>query len=181
MRMGRWGFLPQCNARRATCPPSPRASGTSSSPTSKRWRATLCGILARDFAAHKVRTWLDQKQPEIQAQTTLDCFAKSRVYLLFLTKGIFRRKFVLVEARHALKLGKPVLLVHEADPTKKDAYAKIGKLIAEAPPDLKVLFKDHESEAFQRRAHLQEAMVLALVDRVVEAMGRPFPRPPSAT
>ena len=120
----------------------------------------------RDFG---LEVWLDQDQREINADAMLRGVEQSRVYLLFLCKDVFTRPYVLSlkEARHALKLRKPMMLVHEAD-TSRGGFAPISELIAQAPPDLAPLFARCESEPFQRRAHLQQAMLLMLVDRIAE-------------
>ena len=130
-----------------------------------------CGILKRDLRDFGLEVWLDQDQREINADAMLRGVEQSRVYLLFLCKDVFKRPYVLKEARRALELGKPVLLVHESDPARVEAYAPISELIAQAPPDLGSLFRMCESEPFQRRAHLQQPMTLKLVDRIVRAMG----------
>jgi hypothetical protein len=44
--------------------------------------------------------------------------AKSDVFVLFCTKGVFTRPYVQLEILEALNLGKPFILIHEADEGK---------------------------------------------------------------
>jgi hypothetical protein len=48
--------------------------------------------------------------------------AKSDVFVLFLTKGVFTRPFVQLEVSEALKLHKPFILIHEADERHNGKY-----------------------------------------------------------
>ena len=112
---------------------------------------------------------MDQEAAEgdINKGTMLRGVERSMTYLLFLTKDVFSRPYVLMEARRAVvELKRPVILVHESD-TSRVGYESLPVLRAQAPSDLEAVFDAVESEPFQRRAHLREPMVNAIVERIV--------------
>ena len=59
--------------------------------------------------------WYDNNMDELNVQGMKSGVQKSAVFLLFMTDGIFHRPYVRLEIEEALKLGKPILVVHEID------------------------------------------------------------------
>ena len=87
--------------------------------------------------------WYDQNMgKEVTEQGIKRGIAESAVFLLFLTRGMFMRRWCRFEIREALRLGKPMILLHETVEAPDDSGANIAELRQEAPKDLKKLF-DH--------------------------------------
>eukprot|EP00798_Chlamydomonas_sp_ICE-L_P024784 gene24784-10426_t len=63
----------------------------------------------------------------------------ARYYLLYLTLGCLTRPAVQYEARTALRIGKPIVLVKETDP-RFGAAVNFDEYIKESPDDLKAIF-----------------------------------------
>mmetsp|Transcript_25715 Transcript_25715/g.76648 ORF Transcript_25715/g.76648 Transcript_25715/m.76648 type:complete len:108 (-) Transcript_25715:211-534(-) len=59
---------------------------------------------------------------------------RSQVVVVFLSQGYFRSTNCLREVRAAIELGKPLILVHEADPGKSGGT--LQELRAECPEEL---------------------------------------------
>ncbi|GLC56806.1 hypothetical protein PLESTB_001151100 [Pleodorina starrii] len=91
-----------------------------------------------ESASPGLRCWLDKDEDATEAGMRRGV-AGSRYYLLFLTQGVLTRPFVQLEAREALALGKPVILVHETDP-RFGAAPSFNDYVSEAPSDLKQVF-----------------------------------------
>lgn len=135
----------------------------------QRFAGDACAVLAMLLRERGVACWMDQEAAEgdINKGTMLRGVERSMTYLLFLTKDVFSRPYVLMEARRAVvELKRPVILVHESD-TSRVGYESLPVLRAQAPSDLEAVFDAVESEPFQRRAHLREPMVNAIVERIV--------------
>ena len=83
------------------------------------------------------------------------CIGRSQVVLCFLSSGYLRSTNCLREVRAALEKGKPLVLVHEADPNK--GGGTLAELRAECPEELRAAIFDagwpmvvwHRIEAFQ--------------------------------
>ena len=82
--------------------------------------------------------------------------------MLILTKGVFERAWCVFEVRAAMRLGKPIQLLHEADAAHA-SYAPLNDIIASAPADVQAIFDDNESLPFRRKVYEQQA----LLDRVL--------------
>ena len=107
--------------------------------------------------------WYDQTAASRGDHITLAGMVKgvatARCFVLLLTKGIFERWFCRLEIRTALRLGKPILMVFEADARHEDAYQgpsdrEVGSYAAQAPPDMKRLFTDVEAVPFRCQPRL---------------------------
>eukprot|EP00195_Chlamydomonas_chlamydogama_P016188 CAMPEP_0202895382 /NCGR_PEP_ID=MMETSP1392-20130828/4602_1 /ASSEMBLY_ACC=CAM_ASM_000868 /TAXON_ID=225041 /ORGANISM="Chlamydomonas chlamydogama, Strain SAG 11-48b" /LENGTH=131 /DNA_ID=CAMNT_0049580381 /DNA_START=49 /DNA_END=444 /DNA_ORIENTATION=- len=85
-----------------------------------------------------LRCWVDQDQDPTEAGMRQG-ISNSSHYLLYLTKDALTRPAVQFEARTALSLNKPVILVRETDP-RWGAASSFDDYIRDAPDDLKVLF-----------------------------------------
>ncbi|PNW76358.1 hypothetical protein CHLRE_12g557503v5 [Chlamydomonas reinhardtii] len=119
-----------------------------------------------ESASPGLRCWLDKDEDATEAGMRRGV-AGSRYYLLFLTQGVLARPFVQLEAREALALGKPVILVHETDP-RFGAAASFNDYVGEAPPDLKQLFSMANSIPWYR----EEEFRIVSIKKILQAAGR---------
>ncbi|GFR49547.1 hypothetical protein Agub_g11591 [Astrephomene gubernaculifera] len=120
-----------------------------------------------ESASPGLRCWLDKDEDATEAGMRRGV-AGSRHYLLFLTQGVLTRPFVQLEAREALALGKPVILVHETDP-RFGAAPGFNDYVSEAPPDLKPIFNLANSIPWYR----EEEFRLVSIKKILQAAGRP--------
>jgi hypothetical protein len=61
------------------------------------------------------RVWYDQLAKNLTVDGMKEGIAKSKNFVLFLSKGVAAREYVQLELRHAIELKKPILLCHEED------------------------------------------------------------------
>lgn len=99
------------------------------------------------------RPWYDQSREEINVQAMKNGVRESAVYVLVLSKDVFKSNAVLTEFREARKLRKPVILVYENDGTK-EGYCGFDEYINSVPKDLKGVFDETEALKFERRFYL---------------------------
>jgi hypothetical protein len=81
-----------------------------------------------------LKCFLDIDNTSLETSDLEALVARSKVLLLFLTKGIFSSFWVQQEIRAAIKAGVPIILVRETDP-RHGALSK-GELIKKCPEDL---------------------------------------------
>ncbi|KXZ53432.1 hypothetical protein GPECTOR_7g1330 [Gonium pectorale] len=81
--------------------------------------------------------------------------------------GVLTRPFVQLEAREALALAKPVILVHETD-QRFGAAPGFNDYVAEAPPDLKPMFSLANSIPWYR----EEEFRAVSIKKILQAAGR---------
>ena len=117
----------------------------------------------------------------------------SAIFVLFMTKGVFKRPYVRLEIEEAFNSRKPILLVHEDDKRHEpfDFSAKEKKPVTheEAVKDygftktFRYSDKEYqekldeqifsiESIKWQRRTHLQEAVINKIKQRFYQQLGR---------
>ncbi|EFJ43194.1 hypothetical protein VOLCADRAFT_96659 [Volvox carteri f. nagariensis] len=127
-----------------------------------------------ESASPGLRCWLDKDEDATEAGMRRGV-AGSKYYLVFLTKGVFTRPFVQLEAREALALGKPVILVHETD-QRFGAAPGFNDYVAEAPPDLKQIFSLANSIPWYREEEFRAGDTSeASAFLSTTSMARPFP------
>ncbi|KAG2484029.1 hypothetical protein HYH03_017119 [Edaphochlamys debaryana] len=119
-----------------------------------------------ESAAPGLRCWLDKDEDATEAGMRRGV-AGSKYYLLFLTQGVLTRPFVQLEAREALALQKPVILVHETDP-RFGAAPGFNDYVAEAPPDLRPIFSASNSIPWYR----EEEFRIVSLKKILQAAGR---------
>ncbi|GIM14766.1 hypothetical protein Vretimale_17577, partial [Volvox reticuliferus] len=119
-----------------------------------------------ESASPGLRCWLDKDEDATEAGMRRGV-AGSRYYLLFLTQGVLTRPFVQLEAREALALGKPVILVHETDP-RFGAAPGFNDYVSEAPPDLRQVFSLANSIPWYR----EEDFRAVSIKKILQAAGR---------
>lgn len=107
--------------------------------------------------ARGVSSWYDQAAESVTLHSMLDGIRRARIYLLFLSDSVMTREYVQFEARCALKLGLPILLMHETDPNH--GAVNFAKETAHAPDDLKPMLSHHESIPWRRRKFEQDAVL----------------------
>jgi hypothetical protein len=61
------------------------------------------------------RVWYDQLAKNLTVDGMKEGIAKSKNFVLFLSKGVAAREYVQLELRHAIELKKSILLCHEED------------------------------------------------------------------
>ena len=120
--------------------------------------ADVAAVLDLQMKIRGYKCWYDQDTMHITTMGMLDGIRSSAVFLLILTKGVMKRPFVLFELRAAIHLGKPIQLLHEADP-QQPAYAPVSEIRASAPDDLKTIFDEAESLPFRRKIYEQQALL----------------------
>ncbi|GIL49750.1 hypothetical protein Vafri_6047 [Volvox africanus] len=119
-----------------------------------------------ESASPGLRCWLDKDEDATEVGMRRGV-AGSRYYLLFLTQGVLTRPFVQLEAREALALGKPVILVHETDP-RFGAAPGFNDYVSEAPPELRQIFSLANSIPWYR----EEDFRAVSIKKILQAAGR---------
>ncbi|GBG30180.1 F-box/WD repeat-containing protein 7 [Hondaea fermentalgiana] len=124
-----------------------------------------CNLMAEKLRNRGLRVWIDQETEGNLAKDAMKRgIRKSKCYLLFLSKTVFSEA-VKMELETAQQEEKPILVVHESDPTRI-GFAPFSAYIAAAPASAKHLFDEKESMPFQRRRYLAEAFYKELIERI---------------
>ena len=137
--------------------------------------------LKHELAQRGIDAWFDNQQPTNEAAAAaggarteasmMDGVVRANVFVLFMSKGVFERPFVLKELRCALQHDKPILLAHETD-------SRHGAFDFNVPSSLRPLTNDIESEGWQRVVELRAAVMGKIETRVrALAAGGPAPQP----
>ncbi|GBG26358.1 Ras-related protein Rab-8A [Hondaea fermentalgiana] len=127
-----------------------------------------CNLMAEKLRNRGLRVWIDQETEGNLAEDAMRRgIRESKCYLLFLSKTVFSSA-VKMELETALQEEKPVLLVHEGDPTRT-GFANFSKYIDDAPASAKHLFSEMESMPFQRRLYLAKGFYEELIMRIKNA------------
>ena len=101
-------------------------------------KQTECGrpaaLICRDLEKAGKQVWLDVNMENCDTDAMLEGVQHSHNFVLMLSDGYFASKFCCMELRHALKLGKRVILCHAegwnvgaALQAAPDEFAEIGK------------------------------------------------------
>ncbi|GBG35255.1 Hypothetical Protein FCC1311_114782, partial [Hondaea fermentalgiana] len=124
-----------------------------------------CNLMAEKLRNRGLRVWIDQETEGNLAEDEMKRgIRKSKCYLLFLSKTVFSDA-VKMELQTAQQEEKPILAVHESDPSRI-GFAPFSAYIDAAPASAKHLFKETESMPFQRRLYLAEAFYKELIERI---------------
>eukprot|EP00935_MAST-01C_sp_MAST-1C-sp1_P000984 g984.t1 len=110
-----------------------------------------------------MKVWYDNRAEDLTKEGMRQGIEDSAAFVLFLSTGVLMRPFCQFEIRQALALGKPVVLLHEADAR----YGAFDFRVAyeEAPSDLQELLDSNESLPFRRRGYERDGMLRTLVQR----------------
>ena len=117
------------------------------------------------------KPWYDMAQEEINVQSMFDGVRDAAVYVLVLSKDVFKSKAVLNEFRQAKKLKKPVVVIYENDTTKK-GYCSFGEYMETIPSDLARVFDEEEAVKFERRFYLLSGIMLEIKRRLQKRLER---------
>ncbi|GBG34065.1 Leucine-rich repeat serine/threonine-protein kinase 2 [Hondaea fermentalgiana] len=127
-----------------------------------------CNLMAEKLRNRGLHVWVDQETEGNLAEDAMKRgIRKSKCYLLFLSKTVFSDA-VKMELQTAQQEAKPILVVHESDPSRI-GFAPFSAYIDAAPASAKHLFKETESMPFQRRLYLAEAFYKELIERIRSA------------
>ena len=151
-------------------------------------------VLREALSVFGLDTWIDV-DCNTSAESMRDGVARSAVFICFLSRTVFTRKFCQLELRTALDKQKPIIFVHEEDPSF--GGAPISEILAEgmshsssqaeiaagtvrvSAAELGRLFPDGKPETgvipFRRGSRLLEETVPELVRRINLAPGIPSP------
>ena len=129
----------------------------------------IAGVMDLQMKIRGYKCWYDQDATHITQEGMLQGIRSSAVFMLILTKGVFRRPWCLFEIRSAMHLGKPIQMLHEAE-TNRASYASLQEIIASAPEDMQILFQENESLPFRRKVYEQQA----LLDRLLLSWSDPL-------
>ena len=138
-----------------------------------------CAVLSSKLKEKGLKVWYDNEMKKLTAEGMKDGVCHAAVFVLFMSKGVFSRPFVQLEIKEALRVGKPILLLHEIDErhgkfdfdtkcTNKDGKDMVPiefQLIA------KKLLNDNESIGWERRDFKQEAVLNEIKERFLKIMG----------
>ena len=148
------------------------------------------GRLNGDLKEGNWNPWYDMAATNLVVQGMKDGIRKSAVFILFLSKNVFKSEFVRLEVNEALNLKKPIILLHEEDRREEKHFSfprfmgdddveltlseedKTDTSLSEVPKAfidlLKKLIKDSESIAYRRRIWENKAMVKEIERRYDE-------------
>lgn len=113
-------------------------------------------VLSLELQNRGTRVWYDNKAKQVTEAGMKEGVANSAIFLLFLSAGCLQRDFVQLEIREAIRLEKPVMLLHETD-TRHGAF-NFQEELAQAPEDIQEVVRNTESLPWRRRGYEREAM-----------------------
>ena len=123
-------------------------------------------VMSVMFQVRGLSVWYDMEQKDITEAGMQEGVSKSGVVVLFLSNGVLERPFVQFELRHAIQLGKPILLVHEADERHgKFEFTEFDS--PSVPQEFSGLKSDVVSLPYRRLRYEQEAFFDELVHRIL--------------
>eukprot|EP00935_MAST-01C_sp_MAST-1C-sp1_P002593 g2593.t1 len=97
------------------------------------------------------KVWYDNRADDLTKDGMLKGIEESAALIVFLSTGILQRPYCQMEIRHAIRLQKPILLIHESDARYGSFDFRAAH--AEAPNDLQQLLDNTESLPFRRRGY----------------------------
>ena len=143
-----------------------------------------CTILKLALEKAGYSAWFDNGAgvlPTVQGMR--DGVAKSHTFLLYLSREVFTRQFVLIEIQHAIRLGKRFILVMEenqrkfqsqVDGTMKPCACSMEEFKKQMPSQLAgPLFKHTSFIPYREHETEQEAMVKRILDAYKNACSIP--------
>ena len=123
-----------------------------------------CHMIALGLERRGFRAWFDKFSGlDVTESGMIAGVARSRCVLLFLNAGVLSRPFVQREMSEAMRLKKPLVLVHEVDPRYGAALTPEGgfdfdSILADAPAEIRDYVRSHQSIEFRRQGDEQAAM-----------------------
>ena len=122
------------------------------------------------LASMGYQPWFDQSRDEINGVVMLEGVRDAAVYILVLSKDVFKSAAVLKEARQARALNKPIIAVYENDPRRKEGYCSFDEYLNTVPDDLKDLFNEEEALPHQRRFYLMRGTIQEIDRRITRRL-----------
>jgi hypothetical protein len=132
-----------------------------------------CAVLASQLKQRGWKVWYDNEMKDVTEKGMLQGVNDSAVFILFMTKGIFTREFVRLEVNKALKIGKPIMLLHETDDRfqGKFDFDTSTNVPVEFHDAYKTLRTDNESIGWERKGFKQEAVLDKIKQKFYESLG----------
>ena len=75
-------------------------------------RLLLVPLLVRPFACSSIRPQYDNRADDLTKEGMLKGIEEAAAFVLFLSSGVLERPYCQMEIRHAVKLKKPMILLH---------------------------------------------------------------------
>ncbi len=116
-----------------------------------------CANLAKLFRAQGWSVWYDMSADDLTEHAMQLGVSQSRNMLIFLSDGLMSRPFCLKEQRWGIEYKCKFIGIMEQD--SRHGPADLAREREAAPEDLKFIFDQVEFEPYQRRKHLEAAMV----------------------
>eukprot|EP00935_MAST-01C_sp_MAST-1C-sp1_P002154 g2154.t1 len=110
------------------------------------------------------QVWYDNRAEDLTKEGMRKGIEQAAAFVLFLSEGALNRPYVQYEIRQAMKLKKPMVLIHESDSRKSGEY-DFDVEREKAPSDLAELLDSHESLAFRRRGYERDALLQTVIRR----------------
>ena len=132
-----------------------------------------CAVLASQLKQRGWKVWYDNEMKDVTTKGMLQGVNDSAVFILFMTKGIFARPYVQKEINEALKIGKPIMLLHETDDRfqGKFDFDTSTNVPVEFHDAYKTLCQDNESVGWERKGFKQEAVLDKIKQKFYESLG----------
>eukprot|EP00935_MAST-01C_sp_MAST-1C-sp1_P002075 g2075.t1 len=122
-----------------------------------------CQSLCQSLETAGFIVWYDQTASDLTTEGMRAGIQRSQCCIIFLSDGVMGREFVQLELREAVRLEKPIVLVHEED--ARHGRFDFAKEKAAAPDDLRFVFDRHESIPYRRRDWERRAMLTTIINR----------------
>ena len=106
--------------------------------------------------------WYDNKMENITKEGMMEGVRCSVVFLLFMSKDVFSRKWVKEEICEAIRQKKPFLVMHEKDARHGQfdfAVGAVEKVTSDFQPIAKEIISCSESMGWERREYLRKAVL----------------------
>tara|TARA_A100001015_G_scaffold321094_1_gene450089 strand:- start:1843 stop:3291 length:1449 start_codon:yes stop_codon:yes gene_type:complete len=121
-----------------------------------------CGNLCFALKEKHFKVWYDKQAEDVTEEGMMAGVESSEVFILFLSKGIFTRKFCRLEIKKAFESKKHIMTLFEEDPTKGN-FDFTEEMLVGVPEDFhdiaKKIMKDYEAMPFRRRDYEMVAML----------------------
>jgi hypothetical protein len=120
-------------------------------------------LIASDLKCkYSCKSWTDKPDVDVTTQGMKNGIDTSLVYLLFLTKDVFTRDFVLLELRHAIEMNKHIMMGN------KDhiGYEEFKRYREQVPDDCKHILSDVVSRPFRRIFYEKHSLYQQIIKEI---------------
>ena len=108
-----------------------------------------------DLIQHGYTVWYDNYAKDLTEHGMEQGIRNCRVFLIFLSEGIFKSRYCCFEIMKAIQYKKKIVLVHETDKRHQAFDFDLSKV----PKKFHTLLRNHESIAYRRRQFERKAML----------------------